>query len=340
MSSRKTAVRVPYNRRSRGKITLSGSTKSLGITFALLSMFAFTLNDVGIKYLSGEYALHQIVFIRTLVAMAITLLILIPLEGGPAILKTTRPVMHILRGLSVVGANMVFFMALPVLPLSEVTAIFFIAPLVITVFSIVFLSENVGVHRWSAVIVGLSGALMIMRPGTDAFQWAALLPVSAAVFYATLHMLTRSMAATESASTMTFYTLLTFLIASGLIGLVAGDGRFAGNSHPSIEFLARAWTLPARGDWFIMIGVGLAAGLGAYFITHAYSKCEAAIIAPFEYFALILAIIWGIVIFDEWPDPWTWTGVFLILVAGLNVIWREASLNKQIASERPMPRQR
>lgn len=316
------------------------TTAAVGIACAMAASFAFTLNDVGIKFLSGDYALHQIVFFRSVVALIIILSIIIPLEGGFLLLKTTQIRLHLLRGVAVVFANMAFFMGLAALPLSEATAIFFISPLVVTIFSVIFLSEQVGPRRWAAVIAGLVGAIIMMRPGTAAFQVAALLPMIAAFGYATLHMLTRKIGRTEKASTMAFYTMVVFVVVSGAIGVVAGDGRFAGHAHPSIEFLTRPWVMPSARDMLVMTGVGLTSATGGYFISQAYRLCEAALIAPFEYMALVLAIFWGITIFGEWPDILAWTGIGLILGAGLFILWRESALKKSIATERPMPRQR
>lgn len=316
------------------------SATTIGITCAMIASTAFTLNDVGIKFLSGDYALHQIVFARTIIALALTLGIMIPLEGGFHLVKTKHIKMHLLRGLSVVCANMVFFMGLAALPLSEATAIFFISPLVITAFSVLFLAEKVGLRRWVAVVAGLAGALVIMRPGTAAFQLAALFPAMAAVAYASLHMLTRKIGRVEKASTMALYTHLTFLLVSSTIGLIAGDGSYATSIHPSVDFLTRPWVMPPGGDIWIMVGIGVASGTGGYFITQAYRSCEAALIAPFEYLALVLAIFWGVTIFGEWPDKFAWTGISMILGAGLFVIWRETVLKKRLASERPMPRNR
>ena len=319
---------------------ISRSATTIGVACAAMASTAFTLNDVGIKFLSGDYPLHQIVFIRTLMALALTVGIIIPLEGGFHLLKTNHLKMHLFRGLSVVIANMVFFMGLAALPLSEATAIFFVSPLVITAFSVLFLAEKVGLRRWIAVFAGLVGALIIIRPGTDAFQAAAILPAIAAVAYASLHMMTRKIGRFEKASTMAFYTHLTFLIVSSFVGLVAGDGAFASTVHPSIDFLTRAWVMPSQRDLWVMLGVGVASGTGGYFITQAYRVCEAALIAPFEYLALVLAIIWGITIFGEIPDIWAWTGISLILGSGLFILWRESVLKKRVASERPMPRNR
>ena len=321
-------------------MSLSSSKPAIGILCAIIASVAFTLNDVGIKFLSGDYPLHEVVLIRAVIAISITLAILVPMEGGYSILKTKYPWMHLLRGFCVVFANMTFFLGLAAIPLSEATAIFFISPLIITVFSVIFLAEKVGPWRWMAVISGLVGAVIMLRPGTSSFQLAALLPLCAAFGYASLHILTRKMGTTEKASTMAFYIQFTFIIVSSAIGLAFGDGRYAGGADPSIEFALRAWVVPTMQDFLVMAGVGVSSAMGGYFISQAYRVCEAALIAPFEYVALVLAIIWGITIFNEWPDLIAWTGIGLILSAGLIVFWRESVLNKRIASERPMPRQR
>lgn len=316
------------------------SVTTLGIACALTAGFAFSINDMAIKFLSGGYPLHQIVLVRASVGMIFTLCFFIPMEGGYQNLKTKHLTKHLIRGLFVVTANMSFFLGLAAMPLSEATALFFISPLVITLFSVLFLGERVGPWRWIAVGAGLLGAVIMLRPGAEAFQYAALFPLFAAVCYAGLHVMTRKMGATEKASTMAFYIQLTFVIVSALIGLSFGDGRFAGTSDPSINFLLRAWIWPSNNDLLIMAAVGVASAIGGYMISQAYRTVEAAIIAPFEYISLVMAIVWGISIFNEWPDATAWLGIALIFGSGLLVFWRESVLKKRIASERPMPRQR
>ena len=166
---------------------------TLGILCALAASFAFTLNDVGIKFLSGDYPLHQIVLVRAFVAIFITLIIIIPLEGGYHLLRTKQLKLHLLRGAFVVSANILFFLGLAEIPLSEATAIFFVSPLIITLFSVIFLSEKVGPWRWFAVIMGLVGAVVMLRPTLNSFQLAGLFPIGAAFCYASLHILTRKM---------------------------------------------------------------------------------------------------------------------------------------------------
>jgi len=301
---------------------------------------AFTLNDVGVKLLSGDYALHQVILTRASVAILLTLMFFIPLEGGFKNLRTKRLTMHLLRGLCVVIANMTFFLGLASLTLSEATAIFFIAPLAITALSVLILRETVGKQRWFAVLVGLVGVIVMLRPGIGTFNYAALLPLIAAFAYATLQIMTRKMGLTEKASTMAFYIQLTFIIVSSVIGLSFGDGRYSGTGNPSVDFLMREWIWPNGHDWMVMAAVGAMSAIGGYLISQAYRLCEAAVVAPFEYIAIPIAIIWSVLFFSEWPDSIAWIGITLIFGAGLFVFWRETVLGKKVAIQRPMPRHR
>jgi drug/metabolite transporter (DMT)-like permease len=315
-------------------VTQSNSSNNivLGVSCAVGAAFCFTINDVTIKFMSGDYPLHEIVFMRATVAIIVTLAIFIPLEGGLKNLKTNKWRHHLLRGLCVFFANTCFFAGLATLKLAEATSIFFVSPLIITLFAIVFLGEKAGPRRWIAVLIGLVGVLIMMRPGSGTFQFAALLPVAAATGYAALHTLTRKMGGSESASTMALYIQIFFIISSSMIGLTFGDGRYAGTGNASIDFLFRAWVWPQTGDIFLMVMIGMASAGGGYLISQAYRVAQASAIAPFEYVAMPLSILWGVLVFSEWPDAIAWLGTSLIVGAGLFVFWREASLSRKTAN--------
>ncbi|MDG1432224.1 MAG: DMT family transporter [Paracoccaceae bacterium] len=304
----------------------------IGALCALPAAFFFSVNDMAIKVLSDGYALHQVVLIRSVIGMALWMLIALPFTGWQVV-KTKRPMMHFARGFCVVFANMSFFLGLAVLPLAEAVSIFFISPLIITVFSVVFLGEKVGPWRWGAVAIGLAGVLVIVNPSGAKFQIATMLPLIAATSYAILHILTRKIGKTESAATMLFYIQLTFIMTSGAIGLALGDGRFSGNADPSLEFLTRSWTVPDMADWWIFMTIGVGSAAGGYLISQAYRLSEAAFAAPFEYLAMPLAILWGVLVFGEWPDMNSWVGMALIIGSGLVLLWREA-LGKRMLSKR------
>lgn len=308
-------------------MTSSDNATNRGILFILAGVLAISLNDLTVKLLSGGYPLHQIIFARSSIGILFSL-VFVQLEGGWRILKTDKPVRHAIRGLLVIVANMTFYAAVAVMPLAQATALFFVAPLFITLLSIPFLGEKVGPWRLGAVVVGFVGVLVMQQPWAaaplEAGRVALLLPVGAALTYALMQVMTRSLGATSKASALAVYIQGMFLTVSILFFLIAGDGRFVDEaSHPSVIFLLRAWVWPAPEDIAIFAGLGLCSGIIGYCLSAAYKMASAATIAPYEYVGLPLAIFWGWAVFNEWPTMATWAGCALIVGAGLFVFLRE-----------------
>ncbi|MFN4157609.1 MAG: DMT family transporter [Gemmobacter sp.] len=314
-------------------LDLSRQTR-IGILCAIGASVAFSVNDTAIKFLSGDYALHQVVMIRSLVGMAFVLAFVLPFHGGPRALRTRHLGRHLARGGFVVFSNLCYFLGLAALPLADTVAIFFVAPLMITALSVPILGEKVGPRRWAAVAVGLLGVVVMLRPG-GTFQWAVVLPVVSALAYALMHMMTRLMKGTESAVAMTFYVQLCFILASGAMGLAFGHGGMAGSADPSLAFLFRAWVWPAMADWPVFLATGIGSAIGGLLIAQAYRLCEAGLAAPFEYAAIPLSIGWGLLVFGEWPDGTAWAGITLICGAGLYVFWRETRAASPLAKRAP-----
>lgn len=296
----------------------------VGIIFIVFGMSCITVNDLLVKLLSDDYALHQIVFIRSLFAISFSLM-MVHFEGGWRILKTRRPGRHALRGLMIVICNIMFFMAIAAMPIGEATAIFFVAPLMISLLSIPMLGEKVGPRRLIAVLVGFAGVLVMMRPGTgSAGILTALLPVGAALMYALFQLMTRQLGGGAKASAMAVYVQCTFLVVSVLIGLVIGDGRYADSfENASLVFIFRPWVTPAVYDLWLFGALGMLNAIIAYALSQAYRSAAAATVAPFEYVALPLATLWGFLIWHDVPDTRAWMGMALILGAGLYVLARE-----------------
>lgn len=310
----------------------------LGPLSALIAVIFFSINDATIKFLSGDYALHQIVLIRSVIGLAILLAIIVPLQGGFSVLRTNRLGMHMLRGFCVVAANTTFFLGLAVLPLADAVAVFFVSPLLITAFSALLLGEKIGPRRLLAVGLGMVGVLIMVRPGADGFNAALLLPILAAVAYALLHVLTRKIGGTESAATMSVYIQLVFVVVSATIGATLGHGAWEDKGGEMLQFLLRGWHLPAGADWPLLVLLGIASAGGGFFISQAYRLSEASLIAPLEYVAMPIAVLAGILIFNEWPAPSTWLGMVLIIGSGLFVFWRETTLEEVPTPERPRTR--
>ena len=312
----------------------------IGIACVVGAASTFATQDMAVKWLSGDYPLHQIIFVRAVVALALILALLVPLEGGYANLRSRRLPLHLLRGLAVVISNMAFFTGLATLSLGEATAIFFVAPLFITALSVWLLKEQVGPRRWLAVAVGLVGVMIMLRPGGDSFRWAALLPMTAALAYAFLQIFTRKLGMVEKASSMAFYIQVTFLAVSSVIGLAFGDGRLADAGSPEIDFLFRAWVWPSAADALAMLAIGTLSAAGGYLISQGYRLSEAALVAPFEYVAIPLAVFWSVLLWGHWPDAQSWLGIALIGSAGLYVFYRETVRGRWNVLRRPLPRNR
>ena len=306
----------------------------LGIAFIIFGMFCITVNDTIIKQFSDRYPLHQMVFLRSVIGICFSFGLL-QFEGGFRALRTQQPILHFVRGLCLVAANMAFFLALATTPLADVTALFFVAPLFITILSIPFLGEKVGIRRFSAVIVGFIGVLIMLRPGSggdgEGDRLTLLLPIAAAFAYSCMQILTRKLALDAPASAMGVYTQGTFILVGAIFWMVAGDGRFAeGLESQSLIFLLRAWEWPTVGEWPLIALLGLLSAGISYSLAQAYRSADAATIAPFEYIALPMAIFWGWAVFGDLPDEWVLAGSALIAASGIYVFIRE----KQRAEER------
>lgn len=304
------------------------NTAPAGILLALGGSAVMSLNDLAIKRLSGDYPLHEVILVRASVGLLVLFALMWWSGGGLQRLTTRKPLLHLIRVGFVLISNVAYFTALAAMPLSDAVAIGFMAPLFVTVLSIPFLGEKVGPHRWAAVAAGLLGVLIISRVGSGTIQPAALLAILSAACYAMMHIMTRRMKGSESVLTMSLYVQIGFVIVSLLMGVIAGDGKFAGSGDASLDFLLRAWSWPPLSDlpWFLM--TGLAVAVGGLMISQAYKLCEAALVAPFEYAAMPLAILWGIVVFSQWPDGTAWIGIALICGAGLYTLWRETVRRK------------
>ncbi|MCP4329807.1 MAG: DMT family transporter [Alphaproteobacteria bacterium] len=305
-----------------------------GILCVLVATIVLSLQDSIIKFLSPSFPLHEIVLWRATIAIGLTV-VFAYFEGGIHVLKTRRLGLHLLRGFLLVIANLTFFLGLAAIPLAEAVAIFFVAPLFITALSVPILGEHVGIKRWLAVVTGLVGVIIIVRPADDVFEFATLLPVAAALAYAAMQMTTRRLGVTDRASTLSFYIQICFFTASIAIGLVVGDGRYASGGHASVEFLLRAWSWPDTGHFLLLSLNGLLIAIGAYMLSQAYRIAEANVIAPFEYVALPMAIFWGFMIWGDLPDGWAFVGISLIIGSGLFVFYREARKGRTIAAARP-----
>lgn len=301
-----------------------------GILLAIGGAVVLSLNDLAIKALSGDYALHQVILLRAVVGMALVLAVTVYSRAGLRQLVTRRPLAHLLRVSIVMVSNITYFVGLSLMPLADAVATAFVAPLFVTLMSSVVLGEQVGPRRWAAVAVGMVGVLVMTRPGAGVIQPAAILVLISAFCYSASHMMTRHMRGTESAMALNFYVQCGFIALSTGFGIVAGDGHLAQAPGSTWEFLFRPWHWPPFADTWAFAATGLAVGIGGLMMSQAYRTTEAALVAPFEYVGMPMAVIWGVIVFGTFPDGQAWVGIALICGAGLYTLWRETVRKKEV----------
>lgn len=308
-------------------------------TLLISSKFIFSFQDVIIKLLSGTFPVHQLVFVRGVVGLPI-LLLFIHFDGGLASLKTTRPWFHFLRSGAMFGAFIFYYLAISKIPLTTGIALFFTAPLFITALSIPVLGEKVGPRRWAGVGCGFLGVLIMIRPGMAGFEPAALLALGSAFFYAASQVAARKAGATESATVMSFYANLAYIVVGGAMWFVFQFAAPAGPDAPVLAFLTRPWTMPTLLEAAMMGIIGVIAAIGFSIGTQAYRLGEANRLAPMEYTTLIWATILSAIVWSHLPDGWTLAGATVIMAAGIFVLRREHRVQKKPFSKRGIFRYR
>ena len=253
-------------------------------------------------------------------------------------LKSSRPGTHLARGILLICANMAYFLGLASMPLGDAAAIFFSAPLIITLLAIPFLGENIGTRRWLAVLIGLLGVVIMLRPGSDAVRLVGLLPLVAAICYASIQILARKLGAIENASVMAFYVQVSFIVFSIGFGILFGSGWMADGDNVTLDFLFRAWKLPDAFGFAMMAACGLLVGLGGYLLSHAYRIAQVRTVASFEYAGLPFAVLLGFIVWGDLPDQMNIIGILMIALSGLYVFYREALVRKQALPKEPVLR--
>jgi drug/metabolite transporter (DMT)-like permease len=270
------------------------------LVIAAVSLFAAI--DALAKLMAQDMDVLQIIWSRFFFALP-----LLPVIAGyrrTTPWHTDRIGLQVMRGLLPVIAGVAIVVALKVIPLADATALMFVSPLMLTALAVPLLEERVGVHRWAAVIVGFLGVLVIVRPGSGAMRWAALLPLLTAFLYALYQIATRILGRTTPPLVTFAYTVI--------VGTAA--------STAALPFV---WRTPDAAGWAMMVASGLLHGLGHYSVTRAFAMAGAATLAPFNYAQLIGATALGFLLFGDVPDGWTISGALVIVAAGCYVAYRE-----------------
>jgi drug/metabolite transporter (DMT)-like permease len=274
-----------------------------GIACAALAMSLFPVQDAIVKWLSADYSIFQLLFLRSLFVF-IPVAVMVVRGGGPRVLRAKRPTLLILRASLGFGAWSVYFIAISQIPLADAMALVFSAPLMITALSVPLLGEVVGLRRWAAIAVGFIGVLVMVDPGAGVIRGVALLPLVSASCYSLSMILTRVLTKSESSVTMLFYSAATIMALSGL-------------------FQPFVWVTPSWPDLGLMVLTGLIAGCAQYLGLQAYRYAAPAVVSPFDYTSLIWAILLGYLVFGDVPRSSVIFGAAIVIASGLYILYRE-----------------
>ena len=274
------------------------------------------LQDTFMKYLSGDYPFHELQVIRC--AMAIVLVAIAgAMTGGFAGFSWAgmRPVLA--RGFFLGAGSAFYYVSLAAMTLADATAIYFALPLIVAALSGVMIREQVKPWRWLAAGAGFIGVLVTIKPGSSLFEPAAILTLIATCLYAVGNLSTRRIGPSVPPLIIALFGGISFMSVALVLALIFGTGRFQSEAHPSLSFLTRGWVMPSLRDWGLIGGFGIATATGFFSFAEAYRKAPASFIAPFEYSAMIWAVLFGWWIFGDVPVRTTLVGSAIIIGSGL-----------------------
>lgn len=279
----------------------------------LLSVALFSCMDAGLKYLSQSYGAFQVGFLRGVASLPLVVIWVIATKAGGSLLKV-RWSLHVLRGVLTILMMGSFIYALRSLPITTAYTLFFVAPLMITAMSVPLLGEQVGPRRWAAIVIGLVGVIIALRPSSEGMISMAGLAVMLAAFCYSFSAITvRWLARTDSDQAMVFWLIVFLTIGAGALAI------------PS-------WKPVQSEHYPVIAAIAVMSTLGQIAITTAFRHGSASTLAPFEYTALIWGVLFDITIWGVLPDRMTWVGAAVIVASGLYIVHRERVRSKQSES--------
>ena len=278
------------------------------IIYNLLAWIMLPIMDGFAKYLSADLPVLQITWARYFFTVAFTLPVMF-LFFRQNLVWTDKPKLQFIRGLILLCANICFFYAISVISLAKALTLAFVAPLIVTTFSPFFLGEKVGFRRWTAVIIGFIGSLFVIRPGFVEINLASIAALGTGVMYGFYLIITRKLSTSDN-------PLLTLLL-TGVVGAIIIS-----------TVMPFVWVKPNLNQWSMMAAIGVFACIGHLFLILSLKYADASKLAPFSYFEIITNIIIGYYFFSDFPDSWTFLGLFIIVLSGIYISRRENLVRK------------
>ena len=306
-----------------------------GIFFILIAMIVFSVQDGIMKHIYNFVSLYEIYLIRTVVSFVLILLFLI-ITKKPIVFKSQYPLLTFTSVILFFFGFSSFYVSLTVLPLGTATALFFVTPFLITIFAHFFLKEEIGLRRWSAVVVGFIGVYVTLNPDFSNFNYLSLLPILCALCYSLSMIIIKKTSDKDSVYTQTFTFYIGAIIISIIFYFIIGDGKYNVSDHPASQFIFREWFVDFNSNILLMTATGVTATLAFLFLFTAYSIASPAVVSPFEYSILFWSPLVGWLYFDEIPSLNTVIGILIIVSSGVYIFMREKAQNQSLATEKPL----
>ena len=306
-----------------------------GILLILLAMMVFSVQDTIMKYIYNFVSLYEVYLIRTLVSFFLILLFL-KLTKKPIVFKTQYPLLTFCRVILFFFGFSSFYVSLTVLPLATATALFFVTPFLITIFAHFFLKEEIGLKRWTAVIIGFIGVYIILNPNFSNFDYLSLTPILCAFCYSLSMIIIKKTSDKDSVYTQTFTFYFGAIIFSVIFYFIIGDGQYNTSDHPASQFIFREWFVDLKSTILFMAATGLTATVAFLLLFTAYSIASPAVVSPFEYSILLWSPLIGWIYFNEIPSLNTIIGILVIVSSGIYIFIREKAQEQSIATEKPL----
>ena len=306
-----------------------------GIILILIAMMVFSVQDGIMKYIFNFVSLYEVYLIRTLVSFGL-ILIFLKLKKKKIVFKSQYPLLTFCRVILFFFGFSSFYISLTVLPLGFATALFFVTPFLITIFAHFFLKEEIGIRRWSAVVVGFIGVYITLNPDFNNFNYLSLLPILCAFCYSLSMIIIKKTSEKDSVYTQTFTFYFGAIIFSTIFYFLIGDGQYNTSDHPASQFIFREWFVDLESSILFMATTGLTATVAFLLLFTAYSIASPAVVSPFEYSILLWSPLIGWIYFNEIPSLNTVIGILIIVSSGIYIFMREKAQEQLIATEKPL----
>ena len=306
-----------------------------GIILILIAMMVFSVQDGIMKHIFNFVSLYEVYLIRTLVSFGL-ILIFLKLTKKKIVFKTQYPLLTFCRVILFFFGFSSFYISLTVLPLGFATALFFVTPFLITIFAHFFLKEEIGIRRWSAVVVGFIGVYITLNPDFNNFNYLSLLPILCAFCYSLSMIIIKKTSEKDSVYTQTFTFYFGAIIFSTIFYFLIGDGQYNTSDHPASQFIFREWFVDLESSILFMVATGLTATVAFLLLFTAYSIASPAVVSPFEYSILLWSPLIGWIYFNEIPSLNTVIGILIIVSSGIYIFIREKAQEQSIVTEKPL----